>query len=188
LKWGDEAILSDGTSILVLKNNYARMILRERIAWERFYRVDVRGKTVLDVGAGCGESAWFFFKQGAKKVIAVGSDIKCIPFLKINRDANMWDMDVVCARFSLQHLSIPHDFVKIDVEGAELILLSSSLKELGPCRVELHPSIIGKENAKRIEKELGLTRIDNDYRRSRNGIYGDRQTERASRDSVPALS
>jgi len=175
VKWGDNVIMSDGVSVLALKNNYARMILRERKSWERFYRVDLHGKTVLDIGAGCGESAWFFFKQGAKKVVAVESDKRCIPFLKINRDTNRWAMDIISARFSLQHLSIPHDFVKIDVEGAELILLDSPVKELGPCRVELHPTIIGEESAKRIEEEFGLVRIDTEYTRSRSGIYGNRQ-------------
>ena len=36
----------------------------------------VRGKTVLDVGAGCGETAFFYRLYGAKKVVAIEADRK----------------------------------------------------------------------------------------------------------------
>jgi predicted RNA methylase len=49
--------------------------------WESFYVIDrqkLRDATVLDVGAGCGETAAFYFEKGAKKVICVESDPRCV--------------------------------------------------------------------------------------------------------------
>lgn len=42
----------------------------------KFYlpNFNLNGKTVLDVGACCGETAWFYLKHGAKKVICIEAD------------------------------------------------------------------------------------------------------------------
>ena len=40
--------------------------------------------------------------------------------------------------FKLAHLDIAHDFMKIDIEGGEKILLESRSRELTPCVIEAH--------------------------------------------------
>jgi hypothetical protein len=41
-----------------------KMILNETVEWEKYYLpIDIKGKIVLDVGAGEGETARFFFKS-----------------------------------------------------------------------------------------------------------------------------
>lgn len=60
---------------LALTSEHFRLLLLEVGDWKKHYLpVDIKGKTVLDVGAGCGETALFYFMNGARKVIAVERD------------------------------------------------------------------------------------------------------------------
>ena len=44
--------------------------------WNKYYLpIYVKGLTVLDVGAGEGETAKFFLEQGARKVICIEPDV-----------------------------------------------------------------------------------------------------------------
>src|SRR5207245_11276968 len=53
---------------------YCRNLLeKELVEWHKWYlpQKSIEGKTVLDVGAGCGETAFFYLKHGAQHVICV---------------------------------------------------------------------------------------------------------------------
>lgn len=50
---------------------------------------------------------------------------------------NSWNLDSINDVFRLEHLSIPHDFLKIDCEGGETILFNYE-GSLGPCVIESH--------------------------------------------------
>ncbi len=67
------------------------------------------GKTVLDVGAGCGETAFFYLKHGADHVICVESDPEAIVHLRKNFGS---DSRVTILPFHVNS-------IKIDVEGSE---------------------------------------------------------------------
>jgi hypothetical protein len=88
-------------------------------------------KTVLDLGADYGSTAWLFLQLGAKKVIAVEGDEKCIPKLCKNHGKNP---SVVCIHkwinspihFNALIQLFEPDIVKVDIEGAEECLLGVS--------------------------------------------------------------
>lgn len=69
----------------------------------------VKDATVLDVGAGCGETALFYLSHGAKRIIGIESDSEALEHFRNNyeRDPRV--------------LIIPEhiDIIKIDIEGAE---------------------------------------------------------------------
>jgi hypothetical protein len=93
--------------------------------------LDVRGKTVLDVGAYNGDSARLFLKNGARKVIA----IECNP--DYARLIDLPDVEVIVEPFRLEHLSIPHDCAKFDIEGWEALLIPVA-DRLKPTVLESH--------------------------------------------------
>jgi hypothetical protein len=102
------------------------------------------GLTVLDLGACCGETAWFFLKHGAAKVICVELLKSRVALMEINKKKLNLNMDIIPEAFNVEHLKIPHDFIKCDIEGAETLLLpyASTLK---PSIVEAHGSEIRKQ-------------------------------------------
>ncbi len=121
-----------------LVRNYFDMIMGELSLWEQFYApVALKGRTVLDVGAGTGETAAFYFSKGAKKVVAIEPNPLAFNLLKENTKMNSWNLDSINDVFRLEHLSIPHDFLKIDCEGGETILFNYE-GSLGPCVIESH--------------------------------------------------
>jgi ribosomal protein L11 methylase PrmA len=97
----------------------------------------LRDKVVLDLGACCGETAYFFLKHGAGKVVCVEYDPECVRMLNDNKKNLDLNIDIIPERFSLKHLGVLHDFIKCDIEGDEVDLLpvAGSLK---PCVLEVH--------------------------------------------------
>jgi len=93
--------------------------------------LDVKGKTVLDVGAYNGDSARLFLKNGARKVIC----IECNP--DYARQIDIPNVEVIAEPFRLEHLSIPHDCCKFDIEGWEALLIPVAEK-LKPTVLESH--------------------------------------------------
>lgn len=111
----------------------------EYAGWNRHYlpRFSLSNKTVLDIGASCGDTAYFFYAHGASRVIAVESDEKAFRLLDDNRLLNHWDMTCKLKPFDLSDLSYQFDLCKMDVEGCEVELLK--LDKLNfPLIVESH--------------------------------------------------
>jgi ribosomal protein L11 methylase PrmA len=136
-----------------LERHY-RYAIEESSVWERFYApIPLKEKTVLDIGAGCGETAAFYFSKGASKVTAIEPNPQASKLLQANAMANSWNLDSICDVFKVEHLSIPHDFVKIDCEGGEKNLLENG-DLLGPCVIESHSPLITEELAKRFHFDL----------------------------------
>lgn len=100
-----------------------------QIEWEEWGRDylpkdGLEGKTVLDVGAGEGETAAFFFSHGASKVIAIEPDPEKFRRLKANIRSQGWNVEAIREEFNQYHIwEHVRDFTKIDAEGAESILL-----------------------------------------------------------------
>lgn len=98
----------------------------------------LKGKTILDIGACCGETSWYYLQQGAKRVIAIECDSKRLSILKDNVNRLGLNVDIIATPFSVSHLTaFDYDFIKCDIEGYEMLLLESKSK-LKPCVVEVH--------------------------------------------------
>jgi predicted rRNA methylase YqxC with S4 and FtsJ domains len=127
-------------------DSYAFSILTTELKIFKYYlpNFSLKGLTVLDVGACCGETAWYFFKHGAKKVVCIEILEDRVKMIEANKKTLGLNIDVVGEAFKPEHLQIPHDFIKVDIEGAETLLLPyvSSLK---PCVVEAHGEVIKKQ-------------------------------------------
>ena len=94
------------------------------------------GKTVLDIGACCGETAQLFFRLGAAKVICVESNRERADLIRKNVDRLGWNCEVYAERFKPEHLNVKADFIKCDIEGYEMELLPHL--DSRPCVVEVH--------------------------------------------------
>ncbi len=92
---------------LHLTEQYRARIERELPLWHRCY-LPV-GKTVLDVGAGMGETALFYLNHGASRVICIEADPESLKHLRENfrNDPRIQVIDA--------HI----DSVKVDIEGGE---------------------------------------------------------------------
>lgn len=123
-----------------LRGDYFRVWLMERASWLEWYLppFSLEGKTVLDVGAGCGESAAFYIRHGAKKVICIEPDHELLPYLRHN--AEIMPLEIINENFRLNHLDLPHDFMKMDIEGweAELLADPGRMHQLKPSAIEIH--------------------------------------------------
>lgn len=133
---------------LKVRENYVSMILREwPTIWERHYlpNFSLEGKTVLDVGAGCGETAAFYLLHGARKIIAIECEPKIIEILRNNVTERSLNVEIIPERFEINVLRrIDFDFMKIDIEGEEKRLLE--LERLPcPCIVETHDDTVRDE-------------------------------------------
>ncbi len=125
---------------------------------------DLVGKTVLDVGATCGEvAAWFVEKHHAARVVCVENDPVSLPFLRLNADL-LGCVEVVAEGFCAEHLRRFHpDFVKCDVEGYEMELLRFVAEggTLPPTVLEAHTNWISDQFLKAGFK---VTKVVNDTR------------------------
>ena len=102
-------LLEDSDELSVLKINgskikllsgYRQMFLSEYTKWKKWYlppdhRKGIKGQVVLDVGAGCGETAYFFLKNGASKVISIEPDKKAFEILSENSRVNGWNVEAL---------------------------------------------------------------------------------------------
>jgi hypothetical protein len=150
----------DSESKLRLTEEHGGILLIEGPRWDRCYmpKFSLAGKTVLDVGAGCGETAWFYFSRGASKVICIEPNKERAGLLKENAERNGWNAEIIVDSFKVEHLSIPHAFMKMDCEGGEEALLDDWVNHLGPCRMELH----GQALTNSLSRKFGLTRVYRD--------------------------
>jgi hypothetical protein len=126
---------------LLMSRDRAGMMLYEWGTWTRWYAprgFDFHGKTVLDVGAGEGETVELYRLMGAKKFICVEPDSQRASRLRENSARNGWDAEIFEEPFSLKFLERHIDFMKMDCEGCERILLGKRVAF--PCVLETHGS------------------------------------------------
>lgn len=140
----NEFSISRFGQVLQLPTDNLGVLLGEWNEWARDYvpQFSLKNKVVLDVGAGAGETALMFFLNGARKVISVESDPMSIKYLRVNAQANDWNMEIIHDKFKLPYLSLGADFLKMDCEGCENALLSAA--SLPPCRIEVHSRTLQK--------------------------------------------
>lgn len=130
---------------------YSKMnFCKEYKLWEKDYlpRDGLKGKTVLDIGSASGDTAYFFFQNGAKKVICIDPNPNRFSILKRNAARFNWNVELYNKYFELEDMFRDYDFAKIDCEGGEEILLK--LEELP--KKEMVIEIHSKELAKKFKK------------------------------------
>jgi hypothetical protein len=131
-------------SSLVL-DDYAREGLTELWQFEKYYLppFSLRNKTVLDVGACCGETAYFYLKNGASRVICVEPDHERAAIILKNKRRLCMNVEIINDVFRPEHILLHHDFLKCDIEGCETALLPLT-EELEPTVVEVHNDALRK--------------------------------------------
>jgi len=134
-------------------------VINELDSWEEDYLpASVEGKVVLSVGDGCGETSLFYLRHGASKVIAVEKDPEPFELLCKNVKTNGLNVVPLNDSFSLDHLKLGFDFMKVDVEGGERILLDLDRSLLGPCVIEAH-RFNDRMLPEKLEERFGMRRI-----------------------------
>lgn len=132
-------VVHTGKTILTLSAPYLFLMLTQWGLWTKYYlpEFSLQGKVVLDVGAGCGETAYFYFRHGASKVICVECKEEALALIRKNSVRNNWNIEIVDHPFELDDMNREYDFMKVDCEGGEVVLLSSK-HNLAPCVIEVH--------------------------------------------------
>ncbi len=119
--------------------SYRRTAISEWEFWDKQYNFPfcLHGKTILDIGAGCGETALFFASKGADKVICIEKNKMLQPFLIKNKCINKLNMDIIIDSFNVKHLDLCFDAVKMDIDGGEIELLKFGEIDF-PMIIEVH--------------------------------------------------
>jgi len=159
-KEADSYVVRHRDDSLLLTSARVGDIICEWNQWERYYlpEFSLDGKTVLDVGAGCGETAYFYFLHGVKRVIAIEMDPVHVEHLKRNSELNCWNSEtrelrIIPRAFELEDLEREKfDFAKIDIEGGEANLLKLDTIEF-PVALEVH----GVELRRLLMQKFGLS-------------------------------
>jgi hypothetical protein len=131
------AICKNGLEFILLQE-YAPFIIYEFVEWHRYYKFpsSLKNKTLLDVGAGCGETIFFYALKGCRNFIAVEPNIQCANLLRKNAKNNSLNVKVYNDIFREKHLNENFDFIKCDCEGGESILLEKEISK--PISLEVH--------------------------------------------------
>lgn len=136
----DEVILKDGFK---MSFEFAELMAREYPEWKYYLpKFDLRNKIVLDIGAGCGETARYYLLNNAKKVICIDNDETCIKYLNYN--SIKFGIKVIGEPFRVEHLEMEYDFCKMDIEGYEVLLIDAldkgilNFNNLKPMIIECH--------------------------------------------------
>jgi hypothetical protein len=131
---------------LRMSRDRAGMMLYEWKTWKRCYApagFDFHGKTVLDVGAGEGETVELYRQLGATKFVCVEPDPQRAERLRENSAKNGWGAEVYEEPFALKFLEEGFDFMKMDCEGCERALIGT--KVAFPCVLETHDASTTQE-------------------------------------------
>jgi len=113
-----------------------------------YWRINVTGKRVLDIGAGIGDSPIYFSITGAKEVVAVEIDKRKVELMRDNLKVNginnvtivdkgvgVKDSDNIISWPKLVSLYGPFDVAKIDCDGCERII-APYIKEIRELLIE----------------------------------------------------
>jgi hypothetical protein len=110
--------------------------------YEEHWPYDFRDKRVLDLGGDYGSTAYYFYKKGAKDVVIVEGDYAFALTAKkyFENVVHGWIRDDRQILALLNYFK--PDVVKVDIEGAELLLLNlpSSAIRSADWLVEIHDS------------------------------------------------
>ncbi len=122
-----------------MKNRHVRDIIRSEKADDHWYFLPVENKVVLDLGCGINSefapTPWYFIQdRKAKKVFGVDPDLNSYNWFKQNYNIQNFIhfLDYVdrLEKFEWYFENSKPDVIKIDVEGAEIVLHALNPKYL----------------------------------------------------------
>ena len=117
-------------------------------------KLDVNNKTVIDVGAYNGDTANFFLKRGARKIIAYEIEEK-----RQTQISTRFKKHQVQVKGAWNGELFPEaDVLKMDIEGAEKILTKKHLENFEQFSIALHPDKLGYTKLREMSgmlKQLG---------------------------------
>src|SRR5256885_9400770 len=93
---------------IVICQEHMQGVTQELENWHRFL-IPHMGKTQLDIGAGCGETALLYLNHGAERVICVEGNKGCLRNLQRNFED---DPRVVIIPYFVEN-------IKVDIDGGE---------------------------------------------------------------------
>ena len=133
---------------LVLTEYHRVLLEAELEMWHRFY--PPVGSTVLDIGAGCGETALFYLLHGARRVVCIEGDTEAVKLLKQNfrNDQRVTIVDAFI------------DSIKMDVEGSEI-----------NAKIETHFPVSFKRMARLSTRNVSLWSIEERDRSVADHLY-----------------
>jgi 2-polyprenyl-3-methyl-5-hydroxy-6-metoxy-1,4-benzoquinol methylase len=152
--------------IFKLLPEYATCLETEWADWNTYYRppFPLENKTVIDIGAGCGETILFFALKGCRNFIAIEPNEKCVDMIQQNAKSNGLNIKTINDCFKPEHLELSYDYIKCDCEGGEEILLGKKNK---PVSLEVHGAKMverfGEEGYITIHNYNNGTRIMRNY-------------------------
>lgn len=120
---------------LALYFHYLDVIATELRQWLKMYAPPRPQEIIIDVGAGCAETAWLYYHYfHPKQVISIEPDKDRFALLKANSNFNKWPNHVLIndvlkpEHFETDYLGLGKcTFAKIDIEGAEINFLDYPL-------------------------------------------------------------
>jgi hypothetical protein len=119
---------------------YQKIINRDKMILpkidKKYYKppFSLKDKIILDIGSYIGDSAYYFLELGAKKVICIEPFYADI--LRNNIFKYKLNAEVIEEKFKIEHLSIKCDFIKMDIEGYEELILNEKINT--PIVLEIH--------------------------------------------------
>jgi hypothetical protein len=137
-------IRKNGFEFVLLKE-YLPFMIYEFVEWHRDYKFpsSLENKTILDIGAGCGETIFFFALNGCRNFIAVEPNPQCADLIRKNAEKNSLNVKIFNDTFRKNHLNENFDFIKCDCEGGESILLEEEISK--PIALEVHGEVLIKK-------------------------------------------
>ena len=122
----------------VLAPEYASLFINEFADWDKQYNppFSPTNKTIMDVGAGCGETIFYFALKGCKDFIAIEPNPQNADLIRLNASRNSLNVKIYTDIFRRCHLDEHFDFMKSDCEGGESILLEP--EKCKPVSLEVH--------------------------------------------------
>lgn len=106
--------------------NYTELISLLNEYLQSYNVINVKDKTILDIGADIGSSAFYFLSCGAKKVICYSNENQAIYDDRIEWHG-IWKGEY-----------IPADVLKIDCEGCECMLTKNIIEKYNEWYIAIH--------------------------------------------------
>ncbi len=142
-------------SFIAIYEDYARDKRFKKLLFEN--RWLIKGKTVVEAGAGLGNIAQFILDLGARKVFAVEQNVSCAQFLK-KRFKRASRVEVVCEKIEK---FLPPKGRKIDCLFQELygpLLLDESILSLE--RIKFEPSFVVPDGGALLGEAVMLDKLN----------------------------
>lgn len=104
--------------------DYGMIYIFEKKYWGYYIPpTGLKGKRILDVGGGCGETAKYCLDSGAKSVHVIDNNLICGKYLFYNSSINS-NLTYEIKDFEISDIcNQDYDLLKMDIEGYEIELL-----------------------------------------------------------------